>query len=85
MVRGVAWLVLLVVGLVVVMGLMVCKARFRVSYVLSRTVVDWGTAQWWGVLFVVVGGVVLFVGLVFGVVRFEHNQDHVVNVRIVVV
>ena len=82
-VRGMAWLVLAAVGLVLVMGLTARKALFRASHTVGRSAADRATSQRWGLALAGAGGVVLLAGLVVGAVRFEHNQDRVVNATIV--
>ena len=82
-VRGIFWLLVSAAGLVVVMGLTARKAQFRASHAAARSAADRATGQRWGLALAGTGSVVLLVGLVFGAIRFEHNQDQVVNARIV--
>lgn len=81
--RGIGWLVGSAVGLLFVMGLTARKARFRASHTAGRTPAERRTALRWGQALAALGGLVVVAGLVFGAVRFDHNEKDVVNARIV--
>lgn len=81
--RGIGWLVVAAVGLVLVMGLTARKARFRASHTGARTAEDRARAERWGVGLLVAGGAVLTAGLVVGAVRYDRNERDIIDARVV--
>lgn len=81
--RGIGWLVVAAVGLVLVMGLTARKARFRASHTGSRSAAERAQAARWGLALLVVGGAVVIAGVVLGAVRYGRNERDIIDARIV--
>ena len=81
--RGLGWLVASVVGLTVIAALTARRARFRAEHALARRRADEGLQRRWGEALAIIGVACVIASLVLVVTRFHHNEEGVVNARIV--
>ncbi len=81
--RGIGWLVVSTVGLVLVMALTARKARFRASHTGARSAGERSQAQQWGLGLLVAGAAAVIGGLVFGATRYDRNERDVVDAHII--